>query len=447
MWGQKLGLERIQQTLDDLGRPDRRFPVVLVAGTNGKGSTAALLSSILTSAGYRSGLFTSPHLQSVRERIRIDGVSISDGRLTSALEQVVMASTRDQEALPSYFEALTAAALLEFARSSVDIAVLEVGLGGRLDATNATDPVLSIIASIAHDHQEHLGKTLEQIAREKAGIARVGKPLLAWAPRQAGVQRVLRDLASKGVGVEELWRTLEVRGLGESTGLDFSVVSKAPPPTDVPRTSLLKLQIDGTHQRVNAAIALRAAERLSSLGFCRIDQESIVLGVQRLVWPGRLEEVRLETTDAPRIVHLDGAHNLAGARALAAHLRSAREHHQTEHRPNLLFGSLRGKQAVASLMVLAPEIGHAWLTSPTSHRALPAEQLLDALHRRSPEFALRCQVVQPFDAGIEQALDASVDGLIVCGSLYSVGEARTWLRQRFGTPPAAADIDLFSVVD
>jgi len=183
---------------------------------------------------------------------------------------------------------------------------------------------------------------------------------------------------------------------------------------------------------------------LFALGFERIDHGAIVHGIHRLVWPGRLETVTLEAFCRPRVVHLDGAHNLAGAKALAAHLLRNRDSNKGKRKPNLLFGSLRGKNATAALEVLATEVERIWLTLPTSHRALPAEGLLEAIRRRDPSIAGRCSVVAPFAAALEQAIDDSADGLIVCGSLYSVGEARTWLGLRFGTPLVAPDIDLFS---
>ena len=495
MWGQKLGLERIQTTLTALGRPDTAFPVVLVAGTNGKGSTAAFLASILNSAGYRCGLFTSPHLQSVRERVRVAGRAIDSLTLHKALGAVVAASTGNDQPLPSYFEAITAAALLHFEHSEVDIAVLEVGLGGRLDATNATEPMLSVITSIAHDHQEHLGHRLDQIAREKAGIARVGKPLLAWAPRQAGVQRELREQSGRGVDVEEVWRGLAITsdsegtskpegtplpaGASPSEGKDgpaepsktlahfevqstlrgvhsFTVCCSATPP-QAPRTYQLTSQLLGEHQQINAAIALRAAERLTLMGFPRINSAAITAGIACCRWPGRLEVVDLQVAaeqDRPtnvgeptatskrtytRRILLDGAHNLAGARALAVHL--ARN---PSRKYNLVFASLRGKKAAAALQVLASWVDRIWITSPTSHRALPADALLQKLERSAPQTAQRCQAIAPFEHTLETAWQASPSDLIICGSLYAVGEARTWLHLRFGQPQPAAEINLFS---
>ncbi len=444
MWGLKLGLGRIKRTLAALGRPDRAFPIVLIAGTNGKGSTAALLASILNAAGYRTGLFTSPHLQSVRERIRVDGVAITDSQLCAALERVVETTAADpDDPLPSYFEAITAAALINFADASVDVAVLEVGLGGRLDATNATEPILSAITSIGHDHQEHLGHRLDQIAREKAGVARPGRPLLVWAPGQAGVQKVLREQAARGVSVEDVWRHTTVTTLAPPES-GFEVALNARPPSGPARSYRFAQARAASHHHTNTAMAARAAEHLKILGFERIEGKSIIAGVEQCRWPGRLELVEIESSRGPRKVLLDGAHNLAGARALTKYLaNSGLSDSLGMARSNLLFASLRKKNAAESLQALAPCVDRIWLTSPTSHRALDGRELAAQLKRYQPILSERCLAIDQFADALEQAIDASPNGLVVCGSLYAVGEARTWLHQRYNTPTAAADISLF----
>ena len=178
--GIKLGLERARDLLVRMGEPQLRLPSVLVAGTNGKGSTSSFLAAMAQAAGYRTGLYTSPHLESVEERLRIEGRAIGSGRLGAILEDLVALAERETGSPPTYFEAVTLAAFRWFADERVDLAVLEVGLGGRLDATNLADPILSLITPIGFDHREFLGDTLAAIAREKAGILRSGRPALAW---------------------------------------------------------------------------------------------------------------------------------------------------------------------------------------------------------------------------------------------------------------------------
>ncbi|HEV7515684.1 MAG TPA: Mur ligase family protein, partial [Thermoanaerobaculia bacterium] len=212
--GIRLGLDRLGRRLARLGHPERRRPAVLIAGTNGKGSTSALLAAMATAAGYRTGLYTSPHLETVEERLRIDGSAVLPERLGDLLARVVAGSldaglAEEPADLPTYFEALTAAAFLWFAEEEVDLAVLEVGLGGRLDATNLAAPVLSVITPISFDHQEYLGDTLAAIAREKAGILRRGRPALAWIEEPEPAAAV-REVAAE-VGADLRFASSEVR--------------------------------------------------------------------------------------------------------------------------------------------------------------------------------------------------------------------------------------------
>ena len=437
MWGQKLGLERIRATLAGLEHPERSFPVVLVAGTNGKGSTAAMLASILSHAGYRSGLFTSPHLESVHERIRVDGRSISGVALSDALEALAEASRAASEVLPTYFEAMTAAALVHFRHRQVDCAVLEVGLGGRLDATNATEPALGLVCSIAHDHQEHLGSTLEKIAHEKLGIGRPGVPLLMWAKGQPGPQAAIRAARARGVLVEEVWRETEIEESPEGLRLRPCRLNGADADSYVLHPGLL-----GEHQHINIALAVRGAEVLRErLDLQRLDVSAIERGVASCRWPGRLESFEIEVAGQAVTVLVDGAHNRAGARALRHHL----EGRATPRA--LVFGTVRGKRPTGTLGSLAPCFRHIWLTAPDSHRAVPASELARRVRQHRPEVAPK---LQRAGDDLDEALDAALrwcarhrGELVVCGSLYLVGDVRRRLWERFGAPPPAPDIELF----
>ncbi|MGE5234414.1 MAG: bifunctional folylpolyglutamate synthase/dihydrofolate synthase, partial [Acidobacteriota bacterium] len=248
-FGVRLGLETIRRLLTELGEPQRRFPAVLVAGTNGKGSTSALLASMLGAAGYRTGLYTSPHLEDVEERCRIDGVAVDGERLGAAVE-AVLAAARTLPSPPTYFEALTAAAFLLFAEDRLDLAVLEVGLGGRLDATNAAELLLSVIAPIAFDHREHLGSTLAAIAREKAGILRAGRPAVVWqeAPEAAETVRAV----AAGLGTPLRFANLDTTELcALPNGLAGQQVRLRGRELD----GELALRLLGAHQARNLALA------------------------------------------------------------------------------------------------------------------------------------------------------------------------------------------------
>ncbi|HVS15947.1 MAG TPA: Mur ligase family protein [Thermoanaerobaculia bacterium] len=419
IWGQKLGLERIREVLERLGRPELGLPVVLVAGTNGKGSTAALIAAVVHAAGYRTGLYTSPHLESVEERIRIDGRAIARPALAARLREVLAAAP----ALPTYFEALTAAALLHFARESVELAVLEVGLGGRLDATNVTEPVLSVITSISFDHQEHLGATLGAIAREKAGILRRGRPALFWSAGDAEVAAALRAAArERGALLDDGHATVDIETQDAAPG------GRARHQVSTARGSFaLATTLVGAHQGPNVALAVRAAELLADLGFARIDRAAVVAGVRRCRWPGRLERVDLPDG---RWVLLDGAHNPAGVGSLLAYLAGL----VPTGALDLLYGSLRDKGADLTLPRLVAATHRVTLTRPPADRALDPEEL---------------QALAPgshAEPRVEVALEAALaplapgDGLLVCGSLYLTGAVRAALRARHGVPEAAASV-------
>ncbi len=403
------------------------LPAVLVAGTNGKGSTAALLAAIACAAGYRTGLYTSPHLEEPRERIRVDGVALATLELDGLLDAVIDAAGDE---LPTPFEALTAAALLDFAEDGVELAVLEVGLGGRLDATNVVEPVLSVITPIALDHQAELGATLAAIAAEKAGVLRAQRPAIAWG--------------------EEPESTAALRAAAEASGatLSFAVedaeVARAHPDglagqTVDLRTAAaehhLRVALAGRHQLRNVVLAVLAAERLAAARLRGIDDDAIARGVGGCRWPGRLEAVALP--EGPTVL-LDGAHNPAGAAALAEHLASLATPF------DLVFGTLADKDAAgmsaAARAGRAPRLARAagLAASAVRRRARGAPALAGA----TP--AERCR--RSAGAGARRGRGRSPPLLVVTGSLYLVGEARRWLRERYGVPAAAADVATWSPV-
>lgn len=377
----KLG--RTRALLDLAGAPDRGLEIALVAGTKGKGSTCATLASILGAAGARCGLYTKPHLQSYRERIRIDGAAISGEAFADAVRRMQgrVAELPIEAGEPTTFEVTIALALDEFAREGCQLAVVEVGLGGRLDATNATDPFVSVITSISYDHTAILGRTLGAIAREKAGIMRPGRPALLAQQRPAAL-RALRQMC------REIGAACEV---------------VAPLDHGVP--------LAGEHQRQNAALAIAAARRLTD-----VDDTAIAHGLRRLRWPGRFEVV-----DGDPPIVLDGAHNGASAEALAATLKTF-----AAGRPiHLVVGINRDKDARAVLRPLLGVSELVWATQARDNaRALDAQSLAALCLRLGADVTTQ----ENLAVAIDQARGMR-RGAIVCvtGSLMLVGQARATL--------------------
>ncbi|MGE0638813.1 MAG: folylpolyglutamate synthase/dihydrofolate synthase family protein [Thermoanaerobaculia bacterium] len=417
-FGIRLGLENLAGLLDEIGRPDEGMPAVLVAGTNGKGSTATLVAAIAGAAGYRVGLYTSPHLEEVEERIRVDFARIAPDRLADHLEEVLAAAARRDAPPPTYFEAVTVAAFLEFRRAGVDLAVLEVGMGGRLDATNIVAPVLSVISSVALDHREFLGDTLDAIAREKAGIMRPDVPVVL-SPQVPEAERALVEEATRIgaalVPVGPRLRKLELRSQGLA-GIELDLSTDG-------RTYTLTCPLAGEHQAANVATALVAAEELARLGWDQIDEAAISEGIAQARWPGRLEPVALP--DGQGTVLLDAAHNPTGCEALARFVASLGRSYR------LLFGALADKEIEGMLPLLAAGADAVVLTRPPSPRAAEPADLARLV---APGLPVR------IETEVERALDLALDGypelLVVCGSIFLVGEVRASLRRRFGVPDA-----------
>ena len=374
----KLG--RTRELLNIAGAPDRKLKIALVAGTKGKGSTCAMLASIVGAAGVRCGLYTKPHLQSYRERIRVDGRAISPGDFADAVDRLrnLTYNLPDQAGEPTTFEVTTALALDYFARQACDVAVVEVGLGGRLDATNATDPALSVITSISYDHTAILGKTLGEIAAEKAGTLRTGRPALLAQQRPAVVLALIRAC--------------------RTVGADCRVI----PPFEH------EVSLVGAHQRQNAALAVAAAKLLEP----NIAGEAVKRGLERVTWPGRFEVVGN--------VVLDGAHNGASAEALAETLRD----YAVKNPITLVVGINRDKDARAVLRPLMPLAECVWATQTANNpRALAANELA-RLCRRLGAHTIE---EQQLSAALEQATSNARGVVCVTGSLMLVGQARATL--------------------
>ena len=313
-FGVKLGLQNVDAVLAACGDPQRRFPSIHVAGTNGKGSVCAMLASILRADGRRVGLYTSPHLADVRERIRIDGRTIADadfdrllGRIRKTIDRLLAAGRL--EAHPTYFEVLTILAFLHFAERKVDIAVLEVGMGGRFDATNVVTPLVSVITSISLDHREYLGRSLAAIAFEKAGIIKPGVPVVNGAEGRAAGAVIRRRARERGAPlVSAFGRDGALFAARTAAGFRFRYEFCG-------ESFAFRLKLPGVHQGENAAVAVAAARTLGCVDR-PLERRTILAGLAAAEWPGRLEAVGRRP-----LVLLDGAHNEDGARALAAYVR------------------------------------------------------------------------------------------------------------------------------
>jgi len=394
----KLGLDRIRTLLEALGNPQKACRIVHIAGTNGKGSTAAMIESGLRAAGYRTGLFTSPHLVEPTERIRIDGSPVRAEEFAAAFDQVHSCAEallgRDRIDLhPTYFESVTAMALLLFRGRGVEFAVLEVGLGGRLDATNVVAPELCVITPVDFDHEAFLGKSLEAIAAEKAGILKPGAPAV-FAMQRGESRRVLDARAAELQVAVSYSAEVEVSGVVlNPRGSCFTWAGEG---IDVP--------LPGEHQVENARTAIAA---LLCLG---VPEAAVREGLARTVWPGRLERVAVN----PEII-LDGAHNPAGARALGAYL----DRFYDSGRVWLIYGAMRDKAVAEMTAILFPRARHVIATAPAQARALRPETLRSLTDHDSVRVApdLTSALLQAREAPPEHAI-------LITGSLFLVGEAR-----------------------
>lgn len=400
--GIRLGLDSIHSLLGRLKNPQGKFPSVLIAGTNGKGSVAAMTASILSAAGFRTGLYTSPDLIDVRERIRIDGRMISRREMAACAGEV-RSRIRGQV---SYFECLTAIAFLHFQRRKVAIAVLEVGMGGRLDATNVVLPLVSVITNISLEHREHLGNTLAEIAREKGGIIKEGGICLTAArqkPVIEALEAICRERGARFCRVgKEIRTTIHRDGSFSYRGIERS-------------HERLLCPLAGRHQISNAALALAAVEQIGAAGFW-VGEEAVSKGLKRTRWEGRLEILRR----SPLLI-VDGAHNPAGVATLCRALQKDFPH----RRMILIFGVLGDKDYRRMAKRLFPLADRVILTRPHSGRALSTDLLLTTTGAVSG-----VEVVEDPSRALRHALSLAGEDDLVCvaGSLYLVGEIKKFLR-------------------
>ena len=347
-FGMIFGLTHVQRILDAIGNPHREIQAIHVGGTNGKGSTAAMMSSILQKEGYRVGLYTSPHLVRFTERIKVNGKEIEEKEvavLTESMRKEIEAAGITPPF--TFFDFTTAMAFSYFHQKLVDLAILEVGLGGRLDSTNVVDPLISIITNIAKDHEEYLGKTILKIAREKGGIIKKGRPLITAATQPQVLRlysKICQEKKSPYFRVGKEFRY----DRGEDGDFDYQGLNR--------KLWSIHLNLKGVHQALNATTALGAMEVLEDLGY-PVSTNAMIDGLREVDWPGRLELV----SSSPRVI-LDGAHNPAGALVLKESLEKEFQY----HRLILLVGIMKDKDAQSMLHLLAPPSG-SHHSHPTSY--------------------------------------------------------------------------------
>lgn len=417
---QKFGLEGVTTLLADLGDPQAAFPSVLIAGTNGKGSVAAMLDAILRASGRRVGLYTSPHLVRINERIRLNGQEIPDeafARVFSRIRERIEAllATGRLATHPTYFECLTAIAFEYFREQRAEIGVLEVGMGGRLDATNVVRPVASVITQIDFDHEAYLGHSIEQIAAEKVGIIKTSGTVVTSAERPEALEVIRARAAELGAKLIEAEQACPLEELREAGGqYQFRVPWADSAPLDV------TLGLRGGFQVRNALAAIVAARVLDEAGFS-LSASAVARGLESVRWPGRMELVASEPD-----VFLDGAHNPAGAREVA---RFWREQLGGRH-IWLVYGAMRDKAVGEITETLFPLAYAVLLSEPDQPRATSAE----ALAEMTRHLCANLEVVPAPAAALARALAlaAPEDVVFVTGSLYLVGDIRRALAAGVG---------------
>ncbi|MBZ4652874.1 MAG: FolC bifunctional protein [Peptococcaceae bacterium] len=411
-FGINLGLSRITKLLALLGNPHESIPVIHIGGTNGKGSTTAILAAVLKEAGYKVGTYTSPHLISYTERYMINGHPIPEeefARLVSEvvpLSEQVYASTSEY---PTEFEVLTALAFLYFYREKVDILLLEVGLGGDIDSTNVvSSPLLSIITNVTLDHQDYLGPTPREIAVRKGGIIKKNRPVIT-AAQDEEVLDVLRSIAQeKGAPFHEVCKEVQWAKLSEDEiGQTFRVQTREQ------NYGELYLPLQGDHQLVNGATAVLALEILQSQGW-NITREKIKKGFAAAAWPGRLEIMGRDP-----LVVIDGAHNAAGIEALARWLRKKRARHL---RVILIIGMLADKDRLGAANLLAPLVDKVIITKPLSPRAGNWQELGTYFQKETGDVSVIEDLKGALNQGLKEA--GENDLVLITGSLYLIGEVR-----------------------
>ena len=422
----KFDLFNITVLCERLGYPERAFESVHIAGTNGKGSTAAMIESILRAAGLRTGLYTSPHLERINERIRVGGKEISDSdfaaaftRLRDVIEELLAAGLL--VAHPTFFECVTAVAFDHFAKAGVELAVVEVGMGGRLDATNVLLPEVAVITQIDFDHENFLGHSIEEIAAEKAGIIKPGARVVSAAEHLIARIVIQRRAAHQSAFLMEIENAFRIEDVASRDGcFAFTAIS-----TETGARIPLALPLPGRFQIRNALTALVAARMLAERG-APIDDEAISRGIAATVWLGRLERI----AERPAI-YLDGAHNPAGAREIAVFW----DAFLPGRKIILIYGAVRDKAVDEVAGILFPRASTVIVTSPAQPRSISAPVLAEMTGHHATKMEVEPNPEKAFERALELASPENV--IFVTGSLYLVGDLRRhWLSRSKSTENA-----------
>lgn len=403
MFGMKLGLDNINRILNILGNPQKSYPSIHVAGTNGKGSSAAITESILAASGYRAGLYTSPHLVDFRERIRINGRMIDQQFVADFFTEM---KEKFDAIKPTFFEATTALALEYFRSEKVDIAIIEVGLGGRFDSTNVLNPVAAVITNIDYEHTKHLGNDLHKIAFEKAGIIKSGVPVVT-AVKNPEAKRVIRDITKKNKGKlisvfdETQWLIQDIN----ERNTELNIFTRSAKYYD------LRLALPGRHQLDNAICAIVAAEQAEKVGI-KVSTTGATLGFREVKWPGRLQRISKE----PEII-LDVGHNPAAMKTLYEYFK---EFYEDRYVISVL-GILSDKDSHKMLTELNRFSNVIIITKPTTERAADPELLARQASVINSNFQVIPHVRDAVNSAIEHAKSNEI--VLITGSHYTVGEA------------------------
>ncbi|NOY68673.1 MAG: bifunctional folylpolyglutamate synthase/dihydrofolate synthase [Deltaproteobacteria bacterium] len=409
-FGIKLGLDVIGNILSGLGNPHLCFSAIHIAGTNGKGSIASALASILNAAGHKVGLYTSPHLVRFNERICINNRQVSDDDVVEAWQAVKKVHTGSRE--PTFFEYTTAMALYLFKKTGVELAIMETGMGGRLDATNIVKPALCLISNISLEHRFYLGNTISAIAGEKAGIIKQKTPVVCGITQPSAIDVIEKNAAKHAAPLFLLKKDFRVRSYGKNT---FTYYGKEV------RWPKMCTPLPGDHQKDNAALVLAACEILMKEDpLLTID--AIRKGLAAVRWPGRLEIIGKPNDIHPEII-LDGAHNLDATRKLAKFLKT----YTAGRKITLIIGILDDKPYKGMLNAIIPLCNRIIITEPDIDRAFPPARLLPAVLK----FTRHTEIIPRVKDAVDHAINttSSEDMVCVAGSLYVVGEARQFLEQ------------------
>ena len=412
-FGKRNGLERIHQILDKLGKPHQKLKCIHVAGTNGKGSTTAMISRILKTQGYRVGMYTSPYLEEFEERIQIDGINIPKERLCEIVSRVSKAVDRviaEGYDPPTEFEIITASMYLFFHEENVDFAVIEVGLGGRFDPTNVITPLVSVITSISYDHMAILGNSLGEIAFEKAGIIKALVPVVSYPQKEEAAKVIQRVAIEKSCNI-----TFVEEGCGSLIGIEgkyqrVRISTKA-------KEYEVQLALLGEVQIYNCAVAINTVETLIKLGF-EVSLEAIHKGLKEVQWRGRMEVLNIKP-----YVLLDGAHNIDGMERLSISIDTYFKYKKLY----VIIGMLADKQVEDMLRIITPKAERVIAVTPNTARAEHAE----ALREKILNFNYHCEAYGDYAQAFKYAVSlcSEQDLLVICGSLYMIGDMRRIIKK------------------